>query len=58
MNSVYFFINMSYFYFLKAFRKDEIIDPLSDPGNADIMSDVDFEELSIRGMQVPNGNIH
>jgi SAM-dependent MidA family methyltransferase len=43
--------------FIKAFRKDEIVDPLSDPGNVDITSDVDFEELSERGMQVPNGNI-
>ncbi|CAF3655765.1 unnamed protein product [Rotaria sordida] len=38
----------------RAFRKDEIVDPLSDPGNIDIVSDVDFEELSKRGMQVPN----
>ncbi|CAF2163809.1 unnamed protein product [Rotaria magnacalcarata] len=36
----------------RAFRKDEIVDPLSDPGNVDMTSDVDFEELSIRGMQV------
>ncbi|CAF0890222.1 unnamed protein product [Rotaria sp. Silwood1] len=38
----------------RAFRKDELVDPLSDPGNIDITSDVDFEELSMRGMQVPN----
>ncbi|CAF5011259.1 unnamed protein product [Rotaria socialis] len=41
----------------RAFRKDEIVDPLSDPGNVDMTSDVDFEELSMRGMQVSNGNI-
>ncbi|CAF3696380.1 unnamed protein product [Adineta steineri] len=38
----------------RAFRKDELIDPLSDPGNADIIADVDFEELSTRGMEIPN----
>ncbi|CAF4339220.1 unnamed protein product [Rotaria socialis] len=38
----------------RAFRKDEIVDPLSDPGNVDMTSDVDFEELSMRGMQVSN----
>jgi SAM-dependent MidA family methyltransferase len=44
--------------FIQAFRKDEIVDPLSDPGNVDIISDVDFEELTTRGMQIPHGNSH
>ncbi|UJR10386.1 hypothetical protein I4U23_014591 [Adineta vaga] len=38
----------------RAFRKDELVDPLADPGNVDIVADVDFEQLSIHGMQVPN----
>ena len=43
--------------FLQAFRKDELVDPLSDPGNIDIVSDVDFEELTEQGMLVPHGEI-
>ena len=53
MTSDQFYLNIS----TQAFRKDEIVDPLSDPGNIDITSDIDFEELSVRGMQVPHGKI-
>jgi SAM-dependent MidA family methyltransferase len=42
---------------IKAFRKDEIVDPLSDPGNIDIISDVDFQELTTSGMLIPYGKI-
>ncbi|CAF1088245.1 unnamed protein product [Adineta ricciae] len=37
-----------------AFRKDELVDPLSDPGNVEIVADVDFKELYERGMQTQN----
>jgi hypothetical protein len=32
-----------------------VVDPLSDPGNIDITSDVDFEALAIAGSQIANG---
>jgi SAM-dependent MidA family methyltransferase len=43
---------------LQAFRKDELVDPLSDPGNIDIVSDVDFQELTTSGMQIPYSKYH
>ncbi len=33
------------------------MDALSDPGNIDITSDVDFEELALSGAQISNGKI-
>ena len=43
--------------FIQAYRNDELVDPLSDPGNVDIMSDVNFEELTARAMQSSYGKI-
>lgn len=34
-----------------------MVDPLSDPGNIDVTSDVDFEELAMTGSQISNGEI-
>jgi len=41
--------------FLQGFRKHEVVDALSDPGNIDITADVDFEELALSGTQISNG---
>jgi SAM-dependent MidA family methyltransferase len=41
----------------KGFRKHEIVDALTDPGNIDITSDVDFEELALTGSQIANGRL-
>ena len=43
--------------FIQAYRNDELVDPLSDPGNVDIMLDVNFEELTARAMQSSYGKI-
>ena len=43
-------------FFLQGFRKHEVVDALSDPGNIDITADVDFEELALSGSQISNGN--
>ncbi|CAF0937151.1 unnamed protein product [Adineta ricciae] len=39
---------------LRGFRKHEVVDALSDPGNIDITADVDFEELALSGSQIAN----
>ncbi|CAF0759217.1 unnamed protein product [Rotaria sordida] len=38
----------------RGFRKHEVVDALSDPGNIDITADVDFEELALSGTQISN----
>ncbi|UJR35579.1 hypothetical protein I4U23_028332 [Adineta vaga] len=38
----------------RGFRKHEVVDALSDPGNIDITADVDFEELALSGNQISN----
>ncbi len=42
---------------IQGFHKHQVVDALSDPGNIDITSDVDFEELALSGAQISNGKI-